>query len=294
MDKDNKITFSLKTNDWIYITIILFLIQGIIWFLSQEFGSSKSALGYVSFAGTLISIILAVLAIGYTYGESIKQKNSSDALTDQIKSLSKIKDKIKIQADALDDIKLLKNHLTTFSQQVEDHFQVTNNKLSSFTEGFQNNAFKDSEKSDSNNDALDNSEKFDEEVILKRILGIKPAEYTKLILLIAVMFFENRNKYSGFATIMKFIEDMELTNLSETSKYSFFGGTFQLVGILNRLGYLHHLEDKISPNLLKYFNDFINNTDGKLEKSFNGSGEKIIKLAKESKYYSDKKNNDEL
>lgn len=77
-----------STREWVFITIILALVQAGIWYVSFIDAKSASALNYVSFAGTLISIILAVLAIGYTYGESVAEKSKKDNIEDQIAILN--------------------------------------------------------------------------------------------------------------------------------------------------------------------------------------------------------------
>lgn len=127
MAEKNKFT----KREWIHLIITLSIIQAFIWWISFQFSDNGSALGYVSFAGTLISIILAVLAIGYTYGESQQQKNSSLTLVNQIEELVKIKDDLKIQADALESIQNLKNDITTFKEEVFNHFFETKNKIES-------------------------------------------------------------------------------------------------------------------------------------------------------------------
>ena len=52
---------------------------------------------------------MAVIAIGYTYGESIKQKTSSDQLLVEIAGLRDIKDKLEGQIGILENIADLKN-----------------------------------------------------------------------------------------------------------------------------------------------------------------------------------------
>ena len=99
----------IEKKDFVYIFVISIILQFIIYFLSFIYGSSVTALGYVSFAGTLISIILAVIAIGYTYGESIKQKTSSDQLLVEIAGLREIKDKLAGQVGILENIADIKS-----------------------------------------------------------------------------------------------------------------------------------------------------------------------------------------
>ncbi|AMW78633.1 hypothetical protein AMD27_06875 [Acinetobacter sp. TGL-Y2] len=115
--------------EWIHLIITLSIVQGVIWFASFIYADNSSALGYVSFAGTIISIILAVLAIGYTYGESQQQKNSSHTLAQQLNSLDTISDKLAIQAEALEDMKIVKDSMVNISNQIELHFRENHQKI---------------------------------------------------------------------------------------------------------------------------------------------------------------------
>ena len=100
--------------EWIQTTILLSLVQAFFWYAVFENSQSASALGYVSFAGTLVSIILAVLAIGYTYGESISHKNKSDGLTNQISTLERLIENVELEAKSLEKIEDIANQLTGF------------------------------------------------------------------------------------------------------------------------------------------------------------------------------------
>ncbi|HHF2860074.1 TPA: hypothetical protein ACPJZ4_004723 [Vibrio diabolicus] len=109
-EKNNAFT----KREWITLIILLGIIQAFFWYAVFENSQSASALAYVSFAGTLVSIILAVLAIGYTYGESISQKNKSDGLTDQIKTLGRLIENVEMEAKSLENIQDISNELTNF------------------------------------------------------------------------------------------------------------------------------------------------------------------------------------
>lgn len=100
--------YNMLTRDWVYLLMLSIILQFIIYFLAFVYNSSTNALGYVSFAGTLISIILAIIAIGYTYGESIRQKHNEDELIIQIRGLSEIKEKLGDQVDLLENIASIK------------------------------------------------------------------------------------------------------------------------------------------------------------------------------------------
>ncbi|ENK2310066.1 hypothetical protein AB3B00_002325 [Vibrio alginolyticus] len=100
--------------EWIQTIILLSIFQAFFWYVVFENGQSTSALGYVSFAGTLVSIILAVLAIGYTYGESISSKNKNDALADQISTLGSLIENVEIEAKSLEKIQDISSELSSF------------------------------------------------------------------------------------------------------------------------------------------------------------------------------------
>lgn len=114
---------SFSKREWILFIIILLIIEGFIFWVSFQFAGNSSALGYVSFAGTLISIILAVLAIGYTYGESQQQKNSSNTLANQIESLIQIKEKLGNQIEIIEEISNLKKDVIDTHEKTIENIQ---------------------------------------------------------------------------------------------------------------------------------------------------------------------------
>lgn len=120
---------SFTKREWITLIILLSIVQAFFWYAVFENSQSASALSYTSFAGTLVSIILAVLAIGYTYGESLSQKSKSDGLAEQIKTLGGLIESVKIEAEALENIQGISKELTSFigiyrsdKQVSEKHF----------------------------------------------------------------------------------------------------------------------------------------------------------------------------
>jgi len=77
----------LKSREWIYIIVIVVLVQFFVQVSAWLYSGNSGALNYISFAGTLISIILAVLAIIYSYVQSVSQTNTSLNITKQVDSL---------------------------------------------------------------------------------------------------------------------------------------------------------------------------------------------------------------
>lgn len=110
----------LLTREWGYIIVIITIVQGWIWYTAFVNAHNASALNYISFAGTLISIILAVLAIGYTYGESVKQKNSSDTVVNQISKLNDVIATIEMEASALQKISDIARDLQHFKENISN------------------------------------------------------------------------------------------------------------------------------------------------------------------------------
>lgn len=115
--------------EWITLLILLSIVQAFFWYAVFENSQSASALSYVSFAGTLVSIILAVLAIGYTYGESLSQKSKSDGLAEQIKTLGGLIESVKIEAEALENIQGISKELTSFIGIYRNDKQVSEKHL---------------------------------------------------------------------------------------------------------------------------------------------------------------------
>lgn len=83
MDKKQK----LSTREWCLVIAILSLVQFFIHWVSYQFGGSPNALGYVSFAGTLVSIMLGLIAIIYSFVQSISQSTSVVEIREQVERL---------------------------------------------------------------------------------------------------------------------------------------------------------------------------------------------------------------
>ncbi|RZF81279.1 hypothetical protein EXT43_12640 [Pseudoalteromonas sp. CO109Y] len=127
MTKEQKKPFTKR--EWITLIVLLSIVQAFFWYAVFENSQSSSALSYVSFAGTLVSIILAVLAIGYTYGESISQKGKSDELAEQIKTLGGLIESVEIEAKSLEKIQVISKELTSFIGTYKSDKQVSEKHL---------------------------------------------------------------------------------------------------------------------------------------------------------------------
>lgn len=271
--------------EWIHLIITISIIEGFIFWVSFQFSGNSSALGYVSFAGTLISIILAVLAIGYTYGESHQQKNSSTTLANQIESLVEIKDKLEIQADAMMDIQSVKNHIIDISEKLDNSFKETNGNITSVKDLYA--SIKDPYIMEQNNDGPNGLEGIDRKVLLRNLIGEMPTRFTKLVIVVSLLFFEKRDVYKGkgFLALKNFFEDNDINIGGEGMYNRVFGATVQLALILNRCDYLSAKSGFVDPQLLDQFNDIVNNDLDELERAFNLTSSSILNFAKTSEYY---------
>jgi len=127
MTKEQKKPFTKR--EWITLIVLLSIVQAFFWYAVFENSQSTSALAYVSFAGTLVSIILAVLAIGYTYGESLGQKNKSDNVSSQIAVLNEVVKSIKFESQSLEHISTISEELTRFSSKFEQEIIGTKESI---------------------------------------------------------------------------------------------------------------------------------------------------------------------
>lgn len=274
--KDSEVSKKFSKREWIHLIITLSIIQGVIWYVSLTHSTNTSALGYVSFAGTLISIILAVLAIGYTYGESQQQKNSSITLANQIESLVAIKDKLEIQAEALDNINVLKTSLDEFSKNVYGQLESTKKGFEDFVKDF------GSSKRDDKNVESDKPSDF----IATIFYAASPFNIMSLILLI--LFVENKDnkkRENNLFELYTFVNNQNIKELSEDEEYIIFGGMATWFQVLNRIGELSIEDSYVCPELIKIFNDYLNNPTEDFLESFEGGAKSLIGIAKASSYY---------
>ena len=78
---------SLSTREWLFVILIIVMGLLILHGVSYEFSTSKRALGYVSFAGTIVSILLGLIAIIYSFVQSMTQSNSVVEIKNEVERL---------------------------------------------------------------------------------------------------------------------------------------------------------------------------------------------------------------
>ena len=105
MDSNN---FSKR--EWLLAILLIMIVQFIVQCIAFLYAGSGSALNYISISGTIVSIVLALLAIIYSYFQSASQVNTSASLNTQIEKLISIVDKVKeSKNDFSDELKNLEN-----------------------------------------------------------------------------------------------------------------------------------------------------------------------------------------
>ena len=106
----------MKTREWFYIIFIVILIQFIVQAAAWLYSGNNGALAYISFAGTVVSIILAVLAIMYSFVQSSSQQQSSSTISNQVEKLIDVVDRIDVGKQSLSDTLV---HLNSVSEKID-------------------------------------------------------------------------------------------------------------------------------------------------------------------------------
>ncbi|HAS6172320.1 TPA: hypothetical protein I7149_20120 [Vibrio vulnificus] len=106
----------LKTREWLFVLVIIILIQFIIQASAWLYGGNSGALGYLSFAGTAVSIILAILAIMYSFLQSSSQEQSASNISNQVMKLVDVVDNIDMSKSELSETL---SHLKSVSQKID-------------------------------------------------------------------------------------------------------------------------------------------------------------------------------
>jgi len=128
----------LSTREWILTIIILLLVQFLIHWISLKYGGSTSALGYVSFAGTVVSILLGLIAIIYSFVQSVSQSSSAIEIREQIERLVTAGEDITKSKDALHDSAFTIRSITeNLSNQINENTTATNKIAGMFSDAKQ-------------------------------------------------------------------------------------------------------------------------------------------------------------
>lgn len=103
-------TDEFSKREWLLAILLIMIVQFIVQCIAFLYAGSGSALNYISISGTIVSIVLALLAIIYSYFQSASQVNTSTSLNTQIEKLISIVDIVKeSKSDFANELKNLEN-----------------------------------------------------------------------------------------------------------------------------------------------------------------------------------------
>ncbi|QSR47261.1 hypothetical protein [Aeromonas veronii] len=101
----------LSNREWIFVIILVILSQFILHQYASNMMNETQVINYISFSGTIVSIILAILAIVYSFFQSITQQSNSDKIASNLESLTGVAstvnssvDKMTSQVDTLNTV----------------------------------------------------------------------------------------------------------------------------------------------------------------------------------------------
>lgn len=132
----------ITKKELIYVITIMFLLFAVVGFATIMFYDSEKVVLGISVASTLISIILAVLAIIYTYVDSAEQKESSAQLKTSAEkfaqSIEEEKEIINQFSIELKSVTALKDELLAAISENQDWKQRVIAQLEALTKKSQN------------------------------------------------------------------------------------------------------------------------------------------------------------
>lgn len=121
----------MTKKDCFFSIVIIMMIEYFVFDWTSRFGADSNLTDHISFAGTIIGIILAVVAIFYSFVQAESQSRSSTEIAAQIGSLRDVVKEIDLSkvkfSDELDRMSDIAKRLDT----LDSHVGQSNNVLSS-------------------------------------------------------------------------------------------------------------------------------------------------------------------
>lgn len=91
----------LSNREWIFVIILVILSQFLLHQYSSNMMNENQVINYISFSGTIVSIILAILAIVYSFFQSITQQSNSDKIASNVESLTVVASTVNTSVDTM-------------------------------------------------------------------------------------------------------------------------------------------------------------------------------------------------
>jgi len=82
--------------EWWLVVLVVVVSEYVFLDKVFKYGANEGIVSYISFAGTIVSIILAVLAIVYSYYQNFSQQRDSNNIATQIDLLRKTVNEVQI------------------------------------------------------------------------------------------------------------------------------------------------------------------------------------------------------
>lgn len=115
----------IKTREWLLIILTLMLIQAAIHYLSRDYSGSSKALEYVSFAGTIVSTMLGLIAIIYAFVQSITNTTAVAEIRSQVNLLIKAGESISRQEKKLEkSVSKIGSATSALGEKLKSHTEI--------------------------------------------------------------------------------------------------------------------------------------------------------------------------
>lgn len=127
----------MSTREWIMVCVLIVLVQLLLHYWTSESMNSGEVLAYVSFAGTIVSIILAVLAIIYSFVQTQAQQATSDSISREIFRLTDVATRIDTTSrgvtTAVTELPVVMSQLNELPKAMSNEFKTVISELSNST-----------------------------------------------------------------------------------------------------------------------------------------------------------------
>lgn len=132
-DDGKKKCTALATRDLVYICIIFIFI--IIFLMTITMGCSSLSNQLFSFAATLVSIVLSILAIIMTIYSEYKNERAANSLSLAINTIETVSSDLKKQTDSqIQELRDLNNELRREFEKINKKLDSINNRIDIFIE----------------------------------------------------------------------------------------------------------------------------------------------------------------
>lgn len=266
---------AFKRREWIMLIILLGIIEFLIFYLSYLYDDNGNILNFISLAGTVVSILLALLAIIYSYYQNFIQQMSSSTISSQLTTLHDVSTNIKQNTNNLSTVIEKFEELETKMNDTFVNISELNNKSDMINMKIDNMLFKPS--------ITEEDSPKEDSPISERIEYLVNA--ANLVLYISFMWlYVNDGKEISFVDIVNDLNKLidRVTESDYTYKQAFCGACSAALISLDSFGLLKgSFKAKSNFELNKDFKEKIYNTF--FSKDFSETDSNIVNIVNEIK-----------